>query len=365
MKIQLKNEVPFYIALMLQIFYVLKIITVNSYENSAIYVFSICVFSLITIANSSFNKREFIFFIMLLLTSIIHLILAENTNLLRIVMLVFSAKKIKGEGLIKFLAFAYPMIFIMVALLSINGVMGYVSLTGVWRVAIGWETRYTLGFDGPTRMMVIWLCCILSIQLYLKKTHIVRDVFFFIISLYLFKISVSFTGLIGSIIAISVPYICQYFKRKNHYKMLKYMVLSSLITVLSLTAIATLIDISTTPFGLLTNGRTYFLYESFSRGIYPTLFGGNIPDVKGLDNSYFYNLYFLGVIPMLFMICAIWRLGNVYYENMDIMGISSTVTFIFIAYITQTFEHLFINYFLFLIMENWTQFMNTQRIEGR
>ena len=78
-----------------------------------------------------------------------------------------------------------------------------------------------------------------------------------------------------------------------------------------------IVDISGTAFGVFTNGRTYWLHYLFVNRVYPTLFGGEIPNVKGLDNSYFYNFYLLGIIPMFFLILAINRLGRVYSKNKD------------------------------------------------
>ena len=67
----------------------------------------------------------------------------------------------------------------------------------------------------------------------------------------------------------------------------------------------------------------------------------------------------LGIVPMFIMIVLIWRLGTVYWKNKDVMGTAALITFISLAYVTQTFEHPYLNYILFLVMENWRQILGT------
>lgn len=355
------REIFFYMGMFIQLFYTTQIITINSYENSSILVLAITVCFIITILQSNFNRDDFIVFFILVLCSILHFLLTDDTNLFRIIMMLFAGKNISSEHLKKFLVISYPMLFLSVWFLSTYGGLNTVFQVDVWRISLGWELRYTLGFDGATRMMFMWICCIVSIHIYMKTLNVLRDAIFLLISIYLFNISSSYTGIFCSILAIISPYIIKFWVDKKSSVLIKYFVRGSLILVLVLTAVATFTDISSTRLGSFLNGRTYFLNYLFRNGIYPSLFGGKIPTgIKGLDNSYFYNFYLLGIIPMLFMIFAIWRLGKLYCKNRDVMGSACTVTFIFLAYVTQTFEHPFLNYFLFLIMENWNQFMNLQ-----
>lgn len=361
-KIKINKELFFYIGLVIQIFYVVRIITINSYENSEVYIVLIILCSLLSIFLSRFNKRELLIFLCLFLCSCIHLFKTEDANLLRIILLVFSAKGIDVNRLKKFLAIAYPVVFFGVWIFSQFYGFNDVIQEGVWRISAGWETRYSLGFDGPTRMMFIWLCCIVSIQLLIQKTNIIRDLLFLGFSIYLFTISVSYTGIISSVIGIAMPYICGFVVKHGKSFILKYFVYGSLFIVLVLTVLATLIDISKTSLGLWLNGRTYFLHHLLASGVYPSLFGANFQiNVMGLDNSYYYNLYLMGIVPMIFMVLSIIKLGKLYCINKDIMGVSSTVTFILVAYVTQTLEYPFLNYFLFLIIENWSCMMRPMR----
>lgn len=117
---------------------------------------------------------------------------------------------------------------------------------GVWRVTKGWETRVMLGFDGATRMMFIWICIIASCQLLFGAKMLVRDAIFLYISMYLFKISVSYTGIIVSVAAIAAPYIFTFCVKMFGEDCVKLILRGSLITVLVLTLAATVMDLSNT-----------------------------------------------------------------------------------------------------------------------
>lgn len=352
------KNIFFYIGMLIQLFYTTRIITINSYENSMVYILLIILCFSCTICLSGFKRKEFKLFCILILLSIVHMFVVNDTNLLRLVLMLYAGRKMKVQDLKKYFAVSYLVVFVLVVLLSLYTDFGDVYQTGVWRTNVGWETRYTLGFDGATRMMFVWTCCIISIQLLTNTVNVIRDIIFLIISVYLFTISVSYTGIITSVFVIIVPYIVSYWVKKKSSVLIKYFIRGSLLFVLSLTMLAAAIDISKTSFGLFLNGRTGALHYLLSNGIYPSFLGRGIPEgIRGLDNSYFYCSYILGIIPMCFMLAAIWQLGNVYYKNKDIMGCSCTVCFILIAYVTQTFEHPYLNYFIFLIMENWNSFI--------
>ena len=347
-------NVFFYLGCIIQLFYIARIITINSYKNSAKYVLLIIILFLICILVTKYTKRELLILLILGICSFIHLIKTGDTNLIRLIIIVFAAKNVDSKQFKRFILLTYIIFFVSVIIMSIYGGFGTVYQEGVWRVTKGYEKRYNLGFDGATRMMFIWICIIVSLQIYQNKLNVLRDAFLFFISLYLFKLSVSFTGILGSILALITPYLFNISIKKIGYSNMGKIIRGCLIFVLLLTFIAMVVDISATRFSAFLNGRTAYLHYIFSNGIYPSFFGGSLPsDVPGLDNSYFYNIYLLGTIPMLIMLGSIWKLSYVFSKKRDIIGASCTIVFIFVAYVTQTFEYAFLNYFLFLIIMNW------------
>lgn len=68
-------------------------------------------------------------------------------------------------------------------------------------------------------------------------------------------------------------------------------------------------------------------------------------------------MYVLGLIPLGLMIAIIWQLSSTLSENRDLAACSVLLSFILTAYVTQTLEHPYLNYFLFLLMENWEDFV--------
>lgn len=369
MKIHMKSfkEIFFYFGMIIQLFYTARIITVNSYENSNIYVVMICILFLIPIVlEASFTKNQFQILVVMLGCSILHLLVANDTNLLRISLMLIAAKSIDVVRMKRFLSISYVIVFLTVILLSIYAGFNTVYQEKIWRVKDGFTIRYNLGFDGPIRMMFVWVCVMTSILIFQNKKNLKRDIVFMIISLYLFSISDSYTGLFGSLIALGMPYILDIFRNKSGYKIYGYAVKGSLLFVLMLTFVSGLIDISATKLGVFLNGRTGALYRLISGGIYPSLFGGDIPaGVKGLDNSYFYCFYLLGIIPMILFLAGIWRLGNIIARNKDLYGCSSAITFIALAYVGQVIEYPYLNYLLFIMMGYWNEMMVLKTVKKK
>lgn len=353
------EDLFFYIGMLLQLYYTGRIITINSYENSSVYVLLILLCFSIAIIKSKFTKKEINILAILIVISLLHMIAVNDTNLLRLCMMCYAGRRVNSDALKKFFFMAYVGLFVVVYYLSSNGMIDSgMFQEGVWRVTKGWETRVTLGFDGATRMMFIWICIIASCQLLFGAKMLVRDAIFLYISIYLFKISVSYTGIIVSVAAIATPYIFTFCVKMFGEDCVKLILRGSLITVLVLTLVATVIDLSNTALGIFLNGRTGGLHSLIANGYYPSLFGVTIPEnARGLDNSYFYSMYVLGLIPLGLMIVIIWQLSGTLSENRDLAACSVLVSFILIAYVTQTLEQPYLNYFLFLLMENWEDFV--------
>lgn len=355
------GNIFFWTGMLLQLIYTGKIITINSYEKSTYYVFLILVsFSVSIGMKRKHEKREINLFIFLSLCAILHLFFTHDANLLRIVLMVFACKNIQSNAMKRYFAVIYPTFFATIVWLSLNTNFNPAYQEKIWRTSKGWELRWTLGFDGPTRMMFVWVCVIVSIQIYTGKMHKVRDILFLFVSIFLYFLSDSNTGIITSVMAIMLPYTLKFFVMRITNLVLLYSVRISLVIVLGLTIFATMVDINSTWLGVFLNGRTGSLYWIFHSGYHPGLFGVEIPDgARGLDNSYYYCTYLLGIVPMFIMIVLIWRLGTVYWKNKDVMGTAALITFISLAYVTQTFEHPYLNYILFLVMENWRQILGT------
>ena len=359
-KIRIKiGDMFFYIGMLLQLFYTGRIITINSYENSSIYVVLILICFSIAIIKSKFTRKEINILVCLILISLCHMVAVGDTNLLRLCMMCYAGRRVAPDSLKKYFFASYVGLFALVYYLSSHGLIDSgMFQEGVWREKKGWETRVTLGFDGATRMMFIWICIIASCQLLFGAKMLVRDAIFLYISMYLFKISVSYTGIIVSVAAIAAPYIFTFCVKMFGEDCVKLILRGSLITVLVLTLAATVMDLSNTALGIFLNGRTGGLHRLIANGYYPSLFGVTIPEnAVGLDNSYFYSMYVLGLIPLGLMIAIIWQLSSTLSENRDLAACSVLLSFILTAYVTQTLEHPYLNYFLFLLMENWEDFV--------
>ena len=267
-KIRIKiGDMFFYIGMLLQLFYTGRIITINSYENSSIYVVLILICFSIAIIKSKFTRKEINILVCLILISLCHMVAVGDTNLLRLCMMCYAGRRVAPDSLKKYFFASYVGLFALVYYLSSHGLIDSgMFQEGVWRVTKGWETRVTLGFDGATRMMFIWICIIASCQLLFGAKMLVRDAIFLYISMYLFKISVSYTGIIVSVAAIAAPYIFTFCVKMFGEDCVKLILRGSLITVLVLTLAATVMDLSNTALGIF----LYRPYESLRKMVIGT-----------------------------------------------------------------------------------------------
>ena len=179
-KIRIKiGDMFFYIGMLLQLFYTGRIITINSYENSSIYVVLILICFSIAIIKSKFTRKEINILVCLILISLCHMVAVGDTNLLRLCMMCYAGRRVAPDSLKKYFFASYVGLFALVYYLSSHGLIDSgMFQEGVWRVTKGWETRVTLGFDGATRMMFIWICIIASCQLLFGAKMLVRDAIF-------------------------------------------------------------------------------------------------------------------------------------------------------------------------------------------
>jgi len=345
--------------MLLQLFYTGRIITINSYENSPVYVSLILLCFLVAIIKSKFTRKEINILALLIAISLLHMIAVGDTNLLRLCMMCYAGRRVKPSSLKKYFFLAYVGLFAITYYLSSSGLIDTgIYQQNVWRVAAGWETRYNLGFDGPNRMMFIWVCIMVSCQLLFGAKNLIRDLIFMGISVYLYSISISHSGIIVSVVTLIMPYILGVCMKKLGADYIKKILHWSLIFVLVLTMAAVVVDLSNTALGIVLNGRTGGLYRLVSHGYYPSLFGTDIPEnYKGLDNSYFYAAYVLGIIPTALMLFVIWKLSDIAAERRDLATCSVLLSFILLSYVIQTLEIPYLNYFLFILMENWDGFI--------
>lgn len=92
-KIRIKiGDMFFYIGMLLQLFYTGRIITINSYENSSIYVVLILICFSIAIIKSKFTRKEINILVCLILISLCHMVAVGDTNLLRLCMMCYAGR---------------------------------------------------------------------------------------------------------------------------------------------------------------------------------------------------------------------------------------------------------------------------------
>ena len=136
-------NVFFYLGCIIQLFYIARIITINSYKNSAKYVLLIIILFLICILVTKYTKRELLILLILGICSFIHLIKTGDTNLIRLIIIVFAAKNVDSKQFKRFILLTYIIFFVSVIIMSIYGGFGTVYQEGVWRAC---KITYTMNY---------------------------------------------------------------------------------------------------------------------------------------------------------------------------------------------------------------------------
>lgn len=350
------KSILFFSGMIVQCYHTMQIITINSYKYSTMLVGIIIVlFGLCTLMDSYKKSELQIIFVIIMFTGI-QLIISRDLNFLRLVLMVIAGKGINEKAMRYFLLVIYAISFLGVIGLSLFAGFNSVYQESIWRTQKGVQIRYNLGFDGPIRLMIMWNCLLCTWYIFYSKKNIFLDLLLTIISLYIFWITDCYTGLFGSFLAIGVPYMLRTLSRIKGKIDWRYITKGSVFFVLGLTMLAMVFDISLTRFGSFLNGRTGNLYRYLHAGLYPKLFDYSTPkDAAALDNSYFFCLYKLGIIPTIIIIIAIVKLAGVLAKKRDLYGCGCFVSFAALAYVAQILEVPFLNYFIFLIILNWEE----------
>lgn len=355
-----KQEYCFYIGMIMQFIMTTFLITTQKIPYSIVFVIGIVVFLSLKILMTRYNVHEITVIGILLIVSIIAYIYQGDSKILRISLIFIAAKGISAKRLMKFLFVAYLMLLIYVPATCIFARRGTLSLYGTFGIGRTTEIRYMLGFDGPNRLSVVWICLLATIYMILKKRRFWNDLIFFAVSCGLYCLNKSRTGIIAAVILIFTPYIYQYgtrlIKRLIHEKILLW----TLIVIAALTVGATLTyGTFMEKLNLMFNNRMSFLAYIYTNAKI-TLWGSDFNFQTyggGMDNSYFAVLYTNGLIPTAVYIIAVLKYISIMKRKDNITELSIALTFILIAYVQEMIDVPFINYLFILFCINWNEMM--------
>lgn len=183
-------------------------------------------FLLVKVFFDGYSKREWIFFVIFIILSIISTLINGKVALLFTVLTVFSMKNVSLHKLCKYLLGTEFLIF-GINLITYFGLGRQVENTVRMNAdgTIERLTRNALGFTHPNALHS-WLVVVFSLIIYLnyKKLSYIHYMIMFFVSLAFYSIDKSRSGLITSVIILGLAYCLPYLKK---FKLFRFAIILS------------------------------------------------------------------------------------------------------------------------------------------
>ena len=310
-------------------------------------------FFFIKVINTKYTKKELVYIFFLALLAILLLLISHRPALPMSIIILISSKGINKKDFIKITFFTCLIAYVIVILFGITGIFENVKITmdrlstnGITQI-----TRYSLGYYHPN---VTYINYFIIITLYfLYKDNKIKNYMYIIIlliSILLYKITLSRTGFICLLIILFFSFILKYEVPKK-IKVIRYLKFLPFILGFGIIGLSFLYNGNITIFSLfdkLFSGRLYY-NNLFLTQMPITLLG---VDMSILENAELfldcgYVLLFLShgiIIFSAFMYFTYKILNGVNYQNNILFYIIITIL---IYCITEYFlTNILINYTL-------------------
>ena len=351
-----KSEFFFWIGMLLQFSMSVWLITTQEISYSIYYVLGIMLCFGIKIIHTRYTAREFYIILFLFSISVAAYVAQGDSKVLRIVFMLVAAKDIPYKRLLRFLMVVYCLLIVFIPFRCLVFGKGIISIYGTFGIGRKAGTRYMLGFDGPNRLVGIWMCLLAAFCLVREKRILKWDMIALVISIVFYKLTLSRTGLIGCMILILFPYIISIMpgiiRKMFQKKVLIWAVLAGLIiTFLAIWSYGPLMEKLNVAF----NNRFFNLsniYQSKEISLFGdktdyNIYGG------GMDNSYFAVLFTSGIVPTLIYMAGLYKCIRAVARTRNLTEIAVTLTFILLAFVQEMIDVPFVNFMFFIFMGNW------------
>ena len=363
------KEPLFYFAMILNSLYMSIYITVYDVPFSTAFAVLIFALYLSVILLSIRTRKEVGIFLVLSILCLACSYVTHDTLLFRIVYMILATRDINKRKLIEFLKNTYILILIIVPLTCFfRGTESIYSdiIPGVGRTL---GRRFMLGFDGPNRLGVIWICALSMILLKRGKSSLKKDTVLAIITVGLYYLTKSRSLAITGGFILIFPYFVKMTGKLKKYILSKSFIVLILIIFVGITAYFSINAVDRDSiFNVILNNRLVHFQDVINNEEL-TIFGStaNFGVYVGLDNSYFLNFFKRGIVFSILYLVAVIRLAYIVAQKKDIIQIDILCTYIILAFVQDVIQHPYINVIYFLIMINYFDFFGIKskcRIRG-
>lgn len=210
------GEIVFYIALMLEMLYVLldKSAYIIPYETWA-FRFTFVMFGF-KIVCTKYTRREWICIFAFGVLGIISFVVTDREEIIRVVAFVAAMKDIDIKMAAKITFFETLIGSLVIVLLAVTGIYGTVSLTAYYRGGGIEETRYCFGMGHPNALhCMFFMLLVLGFYLYNESCKWWHYLLVFIANAGLFCLTDSRTGFLAGCAAVVLYAAFRYMPRLN------------------------------------------------------------------------------------------------------------------------------------------------------
>lgn len=204
------QNIIFYTALTIEL--LILLIDKSAYTNSIegrMFQITFLLFAL-KLCITEYTVKEWLLIILFESLGLISYKITGRNEIIRIVTMIAACKDINMKAVFSYMFKVVLTGCILLILLSITGVLGSISLTGVFRGDIV-ETRYCLGMGHPNSLhCMFFMILLLGMYLYGKRMKLYQFVFIFLLNIGIFLMTGSKTGAVVTAFAIILTIVIRY-----------------------------------------------------------------------------------------------------------------------------------------------------------
>ena len=361
------GELVFYAALVLEMLYVLidKSEYILPYE-TWLFRLTFLMFG-VKIVCTRYTFKEWVCIFLMGILGVVSFVATDREEIIRIVALVTAFKGIDIKTAAKVTFYETLAGCLMIAMLSVTGIFGAVSVTGHFRGGGIEETRYCLGMGHPNALHCMFFSVlVLGMAIYSEKLKWHSYLLLLLLNFGVFKLTDSRTGMLMASAAIALAGVLRYAKKLREKKLLYVL---SIIFIVGCVLLTVFVSISGVEIPIMRqidiriNGR--FQYGKSDGGMqYWSLFS-NQDNQNYFDMGYMRIFYWYGIVPGILytvILCVvIWNCYKQKAYDAFLVIMASSAYMLIEAHAVSVY--LGRNYILLFMGAMWYTIVNRERGE--
>lgn len=312
------GDILFYIALVLEMLFV--VLDKSDYSipyETWLFRLTFLMFA-VKIACTEYTLKEWICILAAGALGMVSFVMADREEIIRIVAFVAAMKGIDVKTAAKVTFYETLAGCLIIVLLSLTGIYGTVSVTGLFRGGGIEETRYCLGMGHPNALhCMLFVLLVLGMALYNEKMKWYMYVLLHLLNIGVYLLTDSRTGMLMAAVAICFGAFLRYGKKIRENKLLYLLSIGVIICCVFLTVFVGIYGVEfpvMRQIDIRINGR--FQYGKSDGGIQFWSLFSNPENRNYFDMGYMRLFYWYGILPgSLYIVTLCIMVWNCYKQK--------------------------------------------------